>query len=83
MGMKIVDKLKNEDEDFVYLVKWPATLSYLVLKKIKQNLQSKDVLLYRNGDPLRDFEKDHFIGLVFENKEKIGIACGNNDEARN
>lgn len=72
MYMDIVDKIKNEDDDYVYLVKWSEpTLSYSTLEKIKQNLQAKDIIIYRNGDPLNDSQKDHMIGLVFENKEKV------------
>lgn len=84
MRMKIVDKIKNEDDDFVHLVKWSTPiLSYFTLEKIKQNLQPKDILIYRNGDPLHDSEKDHFIGLVFENKEKMEIIIDDNAERRN
>ncbi len=71
MYMDIVDKIKNDD-DYIYLVKWSElTLSYSNLEKIKQNLQAKDIIIYRNGDPLNDSEKDHFIGLVFENESKV------------
>ncbi len=74
MYMEIVDKIKNEDDDYdyVYLIKWSeSTLSYSTLESIKQNLQPKDIIIYRNGDPLNDSQKDHFIGLVFENESKV------------
>ena len=81
MGMEITDKVKNEEDDFVYFVKWSApTLSYSTHEVIKQNLQSKDVLIYRNEDPLHDSEKDHFIRLVFENKEKMKTIVENQEQ---
>lgn len=83
MGMEITDKVKNEDDDFVYLVKWSApTLSYSTPEVIKQNLQSKDILIYRNEDPLHDSEKDYFIGLVFENKEKMKTIVENQEQSK-
>jgi hypothetical protein len=71
-GMEFVDKIRNENDEIIHLVKWNTpTLSYSDLEKIKLNFKPKYILIYPNGAPLHDSENERFIGLVYADVEKI------------